>query len=202
MILERFAGAQILRGRFWGRVRGDLRVRAAMHRKGPCMHAVIDRFLLPEPRFPASAARGTIVITMSDSSRTDNEHDRLAFERLRIDIQSGFDQLGARKQLHVRESIRSKTNREHQGARARQAGSRSTTRARGLNRSPDAISASYSRAVPERTPHAPMRTIPSGARRISAAPVQPVRHFRRNVVDAIRRFLPRVVHRGADEGAR
>lgn len=46
-----------------------------------------------EPRFARSTARGTIVVTMSDSSRDDKEHDRLVPDRLRADIQAGFDQL-------------------------------------------------------------------------------------------------------------
>jgi hypothetical protein len=46
-----------------------------------------------QPRFATTTARGTIVVTMSDSSRDDNEHDRLAPDRLRADIGAGFDQL-------------------------------------------------------------------------------------------------------------
>ena len=64
-----------------------------MQSEGPRMGIVTNGSFVLEPRFATSTARGTIVVTMSDSSRGDKEHDRLAPDRLRAEIQAGFDQL-------------------------------------------------------------------------------------------------------------
>src|SRR6266542_3998679 len=60
------------------------------------MGIVTNGSFVLEPRFATTIARGTIVVTMSDSSRDDKEHDRLAPDRLRADIQAGFDQLASK----------------------------------------------------------------------------------------------------------
>jgi len=57
------------------------------------MGIVTNGSFVLEPRFATTIARVTIVFTMSDSSRDEKEHDRLAPDRLRAEIQAGFDQL-------------------------------------------------------------------------------------------------------------
>ena len=78
-----------------------------MQSKDPRVHLVTNGSFVLEPRFATSTARGTIVVTMSDSSRDDKELDRLAPDRLRADIQAGFDQLAREEgREHDKESLR------------------------------------------------------------------------------------------------
>ena len=93
LIPERLAASEDSWAQIWAHPSGKEWVRAARQSKDPRMRIVTNGSLVLEPRFATTIARGTIVVTMSDSSRDDKEHDRLAPDRLRADIQAGFDQL-------------------------------------------------------------------------------------------------------------